>query len=121
LLAVESNLKEETIGETTTKNSNSLIAFLAFITIALSIVSCATIDPQKDLGHPVPADVSIKWSQLKEGMNINKVIALLGTPPHLKSTSNTLTWGYPFGIVIFEGISSKFGGTDGRLRSWERR
>jgi outer membrane protein assembly factor BamE (lipoprotein component of BamABCDE complex) len=103
------------------KNSNSLFAFLAFITITLSIVSCATIDPQKDLSHPYPADISIKWSQLKEGINQKEVLALLGTPPDLSSTSNTLTWGYPFGIVIFEGTSSKFSGTDGRLRSWERR
>ena len=103
------------------KNSKSLIAFLAFIAITLSIVSCAAIDPQKDFGHSEPADVSIKWSQLTKGMNQKEVLELLGTPPDLKSTSNTLTWNYPFGIVIFEGTSSKFGGTDGRLRSWERR
>lgn len=97
--------------------SNSLILFLGCIAIALSIVGC--INAQRDLGHPAKSEVSIKWSQLKTGMNQDEVIALLGFPPHFeqKLDGSNLKWVYPFGTVTFEGAStsSMTGGTDGRL------
>lgn len=69
----------------------------------------------------VPASISEKWAQLKKGMSPNEVSVLLGIPPHFEQTRDSLTWGYPFGEVTFEGASGILDSEDGELKNWKRK